>query len=286
MGQLGYSGAETALGKTTPATLRATIEAEFHNAASNPVIKGGKVTGRTDRSYAYEKGVGVLKTADGAVKLTWNAGVTALVAQPSVSRTDVIYVDADGAVKVGTEGAVNESTVIVIDRMVAPAGMTQTNQATRKYKRNYALPYGATLGWLGTWAHIGSGEVPKANTTICDFGIWVPTDRWVDIYVQQSIHGTVDYGLPDSDSRKLAWGAMAYKVFVDNVLLQAFEIEYTRFRSSHSHVIWAVNTDQGEHRIRVERAFTNVGADPIFYGGGVDKEAGNFVGVADRGVAE
>ena len=289
MGQVGYSGNETSLGKTSPEDFRRFLDALYTNAGSNPVIKGGRVSGRADRSYAYAAGVGVLQVGAGAVVLTWGSGTTSLVTQPSVARTDVIYVDSEGAVRVAAEGAVNESSVIVIDKMVLPAGATATSQATRKVNRNFALPYGTSMGWLGQpWIHIFGGPVSKSTSwsTLTSVNFSTSTDRIVDIVIHQSIHGLVDYGLADSDARKLAVGAMAYRVFLDNVHLRSFEIAFNRFRAVSNHTIHYVHVSEGAHTVRVERRWTGVGADPIYFGGGPDLEEGNFVGVKDVAVAE
>lgn len=287
MGQVGYAGNETPLGKTSSADFRRFLAALWVNTDTNPVLYGGEVSGRPDRAYAYSAGVGAIKVGDGSVVLTWAAGQTSLVAQPTTPRTDVVYVGADGAVRVGTEGVVNESNVVVLRRMAAPAGMTATTQATRKGGRNFALPYGASLGWLGSWLHIYQGQVSQSQTwsTLTSIPFSVPTDRIVDIEVHQSIFGEIDYGWPETDARKLGVGAMHYRAFVDNVHIRSFEIQFTRYRAVSNHTIHFHQVAEGNHILRVERRWTGVGAYPWYFGGGADLEEGNFIGIKDQGVA-
>lgn len=286
MGQVGYSGSETTLGKTSSADLRRLLGALWVNTDRNPLLTGGDVTGRAAMSYAYTAGVGAAKVGDGAVVLTWGPGNTSPVTVPSTARTDVIYCGLDGAVRVGTEGSVNESEVIVLRKMRAPGGMSATTQATPAGSRRFALPYGASVGWLGAWMHVYSGDVSKSETfsTLTSIPFWVPTNRLVDIQLHQSIHGRVDYGLPDTDARKLATGAMAYRVSLDGSRLRQLEMRYDRYRAVSNHSIHMVPVTEGNHTLLVERRWTGVGVDPIYFGGGPDLEEGNFVGVLDAGV--
>lgn len=287
MGQVGWSGTETPLGKTSTADFRRFLGALWVNTDRNPLLRGGDVSGRPDLRYAYADGVGAVRVGDGSVVLNWAPNNTALVTTPSVARTDVIYCDKNGAVRVGSEGTFNEAEVIVLRRMRAPAGMTATSQATPVGTRTFALPYGASVGWLGAWIHIYAGDVSKNTefSTLVTIPFWVPTNRIVDIQMHQSIHGRVDYGLPDSDARKEATGAMAYRVSLDGTKLRQLEMPYSRWRAVTNHSIHMVSVAEGEHLLRVERRWTGIGADPIYFGGGADLEEGNFVGVQDMGVS-
>lgn len=287
MGQLGFSGAETALGKTTPPDLRRIIAAQFVNSDKNPVLAGGEVTGRADRIYSYAAGVGILKTADGAVFLTWPAGVTAQVTQPTTARVDVIYVDNQGAVRVATEGAVNEAQVIVIDKMAAPAGMTATNQATRRVNRNYALPYGATLGWLSMFTETHSqGEAVNKNRIVWTTQRFqVPTDRLLQLRMHQTIYGSHTASAPSTDFAQYGVGSMKYWLYVDNVLMREFELGYSRIWEVRMHnVDFEVNA--GEHTVRLERQHVWGTANPIYFGSANNIWQPSSVGIHDEGVSE
>lgn len=238
------------------------------------MMKGGKVSGRSDMSYAYEAGVGVMQVGDGAVVITWPAGNTALVATPSTARTDVIYASADGGVRVGTEGVVNEATAIVLDRMAAPAGMTATTQATRVRSRNFAVPYGASLGYIMGYQEWRNGPVPQAETMFTG-GFWVPTDSWIDLHVNQAIYTEVTGGQ----------GWVHYRVEMDGEHFADFELAYLRGLVHSEKLLRRIPVNEGSHTVKVSRLWWT-GDQPRFFYGGVERLDGGGVSAAHMGVRE
>lgn len=275
MGQFGADKTDIA-GGTTPEVLQQSIAAQWVNSSRNPVVGGGTVTTRGDLRYNVAAGVGLIKTAAGAKYVTWNAGMTALVAQPSTARTDVIFVRANGQVDVAAEGTVNESTVCVLDKLVLDAGATQTSGRSRRaYNRLWALPYGGTLGFLAAYQEWRLGGVPTPET------MWqgrfaVPTDRLVNIDLQHGVHADLDQS---------ALGSVRYTVHLDSQLVKTVDLPAFPHYASPQHRIHAVRVTAGVHELRVRR-IGKAGPSLSFHGGGSEMLEGGFVGVLDIGVAE
>lgn len=275
MGQFGAAKTDIA-GGTTPEVLQQTIAAQWVNSSRNPVVGGGTVTTRGDLRYNFAAGVGLIKTAAGAKYVTWNAGMTALVTQPSTTRTDVIFVRANGQIDVAVEGTVNESTVCVLDKMVLDAGATQTSGRSRRaHNKAWALPYGGTLGFLAAYQEFRQGRVPVSET------MWqgqfaVPTDRWVNFELQQGIHAELSQN---------ATGTIRYAVELDNALISTVDMPAFPHRIASQHTMHAARVDAGVHTLRVRRA-GQAGPPMFFFGGGAERLTPGFVGVIDMGVAE
>lgn len=273
MGQWGFDKTAPA-GGTTPEDVQRIFAAEWYNADQSPVIAGGTVTGRADLRYNYAAGVGLVRTALGNVKVTWPAGTTALVTQPAVTRVDIVYVDSAGLVRVGTQGVVDESNVCVMDRMALPAGATMTNGASRAHTRNFAIPYGASLGYIMGYQEWRTGPVPQAETMFTG-GFWVPTDSWIDMHVIQGIHTDIHAG----------YGIVHYRVELNGEHLEDFELPYSSGMVSTEKLMRRIPVVEGDHTVKVSRLWWN-GDQPYFFHGGVEKLPGGGVSAAHMGVRQ
>lgn len=273
-----------AAGGTSPLNLQQIFAAQWVNSGSNPVIKGGKVTGRSDLTYAYSAGVGLVKTANGVVYRTWDAGVTKLLNQPTVTRTDVIFVDRTGQIDVKVESSFDESQVCVLAKMIIPAGATSTSPATLKYDVNYAMPYGAAHGWVAAYGEYRSGAVPQSESMF-QGSFNFSTDRKVDFLVRQAIYGD-HQGHPATDARSLGMGWCRYELVVDSSLVQTFELPYTRGYTSAAWDFLAHTVPAGPHTFQVKRK-SWTGQPARFFGSMAgEKLSGGFVGVRDAGVSQ
>lgn len=284
MGQFGLDKSAAA-GGTKPQHLQQIFAAQWHNSDSNPVIAGGEVSGRGDLRYNYAAGVGLVRTAHGVVYVTWDAGTTALLDQPSVTRTDVVYVDVTGGVFVGVEGAVNEANVCVIDRMVLPGGATATSAAVRARSRNFAMPFGAQLGWLAMFVDPRpQGEaVPRARQTWAQLDFWVPTDRACQIRMHQCVYGQHNAGAPSTDYTNAGIGAMKYWAYLDGQLYRSWEIGYSRIWEARIHNV-DFDVTEGAHTLRVERQHVWGNAIPLNFGSAENVWQPASIGIHDEGV--
>ena len=164
---------------TTPTDMQRIIGAQYMNSGLLP--NGGlEVTGTSSMSYAVTAGAVFMWTSF-ASKLGMLVPVEATTVQtnpaPSTgSRTDTIYVDGDGAVRVAI-GSSNIPSGVAIARFTVPAGITATKSATQSIDRNFAIPAGASLGRLAQWRDPGGGVVGSAETTRFTGRFHLPSDR-------------------------------------------------------------------------------------------------------------
>lgn len=285
MGQVGDIRKSSA-GPTMPADMQQWIASQYTNSETNPIIRGGEVTGRADLAYQVAAGVGLVKTPAGSMVITWDGGQTKLITQPSTTRTDVIFVDGTGQVDVQPEGAFDESKVIILDKKSLPAGATATTRATGSHNLNYALAYGAQLGWLDMYIE----PRPEGNTARKDRFDWchlrftAPTDRDIQVRIHQCLYGAHAVGTPATDWSQYGLGSMQYWLYVDDVLERQFEISYNRTTEAKLQFI-DFEALRGDHRVRIERKH-QFGADPIHFGSPNNLWQPGSAGIWDCGVSK
>lgn len=238
-------------------------------------------------AYAYSAGVGILSVADGAVMISWPSATTAVVTTPSVARTDLIYVGADGLVRVGAEGTVNEAQAIVIRRMRMPAGATATGQAVPVGDRIFAMPYGANLGWLAMYIepYYQGQPVNKADHDWVTLQFAVPTDRACQLRMHQCIYGNHNISTPYTDFGGHSVGSMEYTMFVDNVMIRRWEIGYDRRWEAREHPI-DFNVNEGAHTVRIRRRWVWGDPEPMHFGDPSNIWQPGSAGIHDEGARE
>lgn len=164
---------------TTPADLQRIIGAQYMNSGLLP--NGGlTVTGTSGMAYAVTAGAVFMWTSSVA-KLGMLVPVEGTTVQtnpaPSTgSRTDTVYVDGDGAVRVAI-GSSNIPSGVAIAKFTVPAGITATTSATQSIDRNFAIPAGASLGRLAQWRDPGGSVVGASEVTRFTGRFHLPSDR-------------------------------------------------------------------------------------------------------------
>ncbi|OYO16641.1 hypothetical protein CGZ93_17935 [Enemella dayhoffiae] len=282
---MGQFGLDDALSPTVPEDMQRVIQAMYPTASTGPIMIGGGVAGRSDMAYGYTAGAGIVGTAHGGVIVTWLAGQTAPVPQPATSRLDIVYVGLDGAVRVAA-GTAPPAGSCVLDKMRLQAGSTSTASATREWDKNYAMPYGGSEGYLDMDIHpLTNAPVSRTWHTFSTLDFTVRTDRHIDVIARQAVTSYPPASLPDSDMRKLGPGSMLYAFNLDGVLMESMEVPFDRRWTAHYAGCRAWKVQAGTHQIRIDRMCT-WGADPVRFGGGVDKFVGEMAAVLDVGVAE
>lgn len=185
-----------------PLTHRRIIKSHWANAG---IVSGLKVTGGSGLTYNVSAGNAVLSRSDsdGYTEAYWEGGTTNAVStgDPSNPRIDTVWLkaydaqqgDPDNRVHVGvTQGTPSSSPVapsapsgcLAIARMRMPAGATSTSSAQQTTARDYAIPYGSSLGRIGHYHDTTNGNIDTtryAKTTRCAVSVNVPTDRLVDL---------------------------------------------------------------------------------------------------------
>lgn len=194
-----------------PLTHRRIIEARWANPG---ILSGLAVTGGSGLTYGVSAGNAVLSrsASDGYTEAYWDGGQTPAVSvgDPSNPRIDTVWLkandvqqgDGDNRVHVGvTQGTPSSSPVApsapsgatAIAAMRVPAGATSLSGATQTTQRQYAIPYGATLGLLASYRYSTNGAFDTTKykkTTRCAVQVTVPTDRLVDLRLSCSASGS------------------------------------------------------------------------------------------------
>lgn len=228
---------------TTPEDVQLAIGQMYHNAGILPGDRAeSRVKGTTGWSYAVPSLVAFAWTSRAARRgvLIPVEAETLPVSAPSggAARTDTIYVGSDGVVKIA-QGSSAPGGAVVIDRMVIPAGATNTQGAVSNWDIVYAIPTGASLGRLAFWAHPGSGTIPTARTLQYTKRFYVPSDRLVKVDL-----GTTLRSVGSSPGRA------EFLVSIDGVWQRNLAAHYdTNWRSYHGS--WSTGVSVGEHVIEL-----------------------------------
>lgn len=226
---------------TSSADMRRIIGAMYEN--SGVVPNGGlTVEGTSSMAYKVNHGVAFMfdSVSSGLGRLAPVDTVTVNTAPaPSTgSRTDTIYVDSDGVVRVH-EGT-NPPHGIVVGQFVVPAGITSTNNAQRAINRTYAIPVGSSLGQLATWeAPSGPGPSSSSRTTRYSTRFQVPTDRLVRVDLTATLR-TID-----SDN-----GHVGFGVSIDSGFSRALSCYMWNAWRTYSGT-WTTVVPAGTHTISV-----------------------------------
>ena len=256
---------------TEPVDMQRVIWSLFE--ANEPlIVRGCQVTGAASMEYKVSPGVvyipngagrGILVPIDAAT-------ISADPAPSSGSRTDHIYADATGSVKVGSY---LPSGAVELDRRRVSAGVTSTSSAPGVADRRYATLAGAARGLVYSWVDPTGlrANWDGAYKTRCRTTITCDTDRHVDFRLTQSM-GSNDHG------------SAMWEIWIDGKRWQSREFEVTlrwdsRFSACTAHLT------AGTHDIEL-RAKKETGSKPFIYGGGGNaKQPGNRFEVVDLGAA-
>ena len=281
-----------------PHTHRKIIQARW----SNPgVITGLSVTGGSGLTYSVSAGCAVVTRgeSDGYAEAYFEGGSTPAVSagDPSNPRVDLVWIkandiqqgDDDNRVHVGvTSGTPAASPVapsapagcLPIASMLVPAGATSTASAQMDSERDYAIPYGATLGLLGE--NVDTRDMIGDSVA----GAWhyenaveftVPTARLVELIYSCTFSNT-----PSNSGDFLSWGVAAFQIDGEDVPHSGTEWQATNNVWEDHEVSCLVEVSAGTHVARVRNGkFSGSPSN----GGGLDAERkGRTLRVWDRGV--
>lgn len=251
---LGIAQLEDGTG-TDPLTLRRIIQARWANPG---IVCGLEVSGGTGLTYSVSAGCAVTSRAetDGCCEAYFPGGSTPAVAagDPSSPRIDVVWLrandpqqgDADNSVTVGvTSGSPAPSPVapdapagcLPLASMLVPAGATSTGSAQPASQRDYAIPYGASLGLLAeaqdTRDYVKQNDNSYSRAASVQFT--VPTARVVELEMRACIGACRPDGSLGGDWLNYAIGSFYVKCSasddpLDNV--DGGSMQITCFRSN------------------------------------------------------
>lgn len=177
---------------TSPADMRRVLGSLFHTNGILPT-GGGQATGTSSMAYAVTPGAAVFWTTGGgpgeraAMVVPFEATTVQTDPAPATgSRTDTVYVDADGAVRVaiGTEPPAGNIHLAMFD---VPAGITATTAASRRLNRVYTTLAGASMGRLAQWVDPGGGPAGTAEVVRHQSQFYLPSDRMLRVDLSLTI---------------------------------------------------------------------------------------------------
>ena len=230
---------------TTPEDVQLAIGQMYQNAGILPGNRAtSRVKGTSGWSYAVPSLVAFVWTSYAARRavLVPVEADTLPVSAPTggAARTDTIYVGSNGVVKIA-QGSSAPGGAVVIDRMVIPAGATNTQGATSNWDITYAIPTGASLGQLVHWdipAGTYSGATGK-DIIRHTKRFTVPTDRLVRVEISVSTQST---------SSANGWSAIG--VEIDGTWRRALHAAYDGREETRS-AVWTAELPAGAHTLTV-----------------------------------
>jgi len=168
---------------TTPTDLQRVIGSMYMNSGLLP-NGGGRSTGTSGMAYKVDAGAAFMWTSSSAklgMLVPFEATTVQTDAAPATgTRTDTIYVDGNGGVRIAI-GSTSIPSGVKIAEWKVPAGITATTSAQESVNRNFAIPAGATLGRLAQWKDPGGGRVGASQITRHTEQFALPSDRLIRV---------------------------------------------------------------------------------------------------------
>lgn len=294
---------------TDPITLRRIIKAKWVNTG---IITGLTVTGRNDLRYNVSAGAAVVSRSDsdGYAEAYWEGGQTEAVSTGDASnpRIDSIWVkandvqqgDDDNYVTVGvTQGTPAASPVapvvptgcLVVAEMKVPAAATSTSSAQMNSDRDYAIPYGATLGLLGenvNTADLFGNPTPRFWYYENQVSFYVPTDRLVELVYSCTFTNAENQTI--GAGGWISWGVAAFQIDGVDVPHSGTEWQASNGVWEDHQVSCIVEVSAGQHTARVRNGLMShqyEAGRPYFRYSDNDEVSykGRILRVWDRGIA-
>lgn len=228
---------------STSADMQRIIGAQYLNSG---VLPNGGLTVEGTSTMAYKVNPGALfMWTDFSARLGMLVPVDGITvpttAAPSTgTRTDTIYVDGDGAVRVVPSASIPNG--VAVARFSVPAGITATTSASQSLDRNFALATGSSLGRLAQWKDPGGGVVGGDEATRFSGRFFLPSDRLIRLDITTTIK-----------SSTATPGTAQFEVEFDNGagstrrMLAAHTSNWTTTTSS-----WSFVASEGDHTLTIK----------------------------------
>lgn len=265
---------------TTPVDLQRIVGAQF---VANGILSGLDVVGTSSMTYQVSAGAAFMwKSSSSRLGMLVPVEATTISAPDAPatgSRVDTIYVNGDGQVGRVTGTAIPSG--IAIARFNVPAGVTSTSGAQLRIDRDWAIPYGASLGRLhrfhdpanGVWGNV-------APMKLGDGQFELPSDRLVDF----RLTWTASAEPAGTDQR--TWGVARWFVYVEGPTTARFSTNW-HYQGIHPRTEYMTQTiplQQGTYRTWYVQERMG-GARFRHHSGGPDGWLGNRFEVWDGGVS-
>ena len=274
----------------TPLGLQRVIGQMYWN---DGIIPGNRtqsrVKGTTGWAYAVPSGAAFVwsSAAERRGVLVPFEAETIAVSPPSSgsSRTDVIYIGMDGLVRVAEGRTANTAPAggVVIDRMVIPAGATNTQGATSNFDIRYAIPTGTSLGQLHHFHDPKDGV--KGNVAPMTLGtgrFTLPSDRIIRFDMLHCL-SAIQPSSTDQPSAAIRW-----RLYIDDQIETTFTTRVTRAAPQTNQMSYYKELSVGTHKVHYVQDQIEGLSGPGWrhHKGGGDAWPGNRFEVWDAGVAD
>lgn len=267
---------------TTPEGLQRWLGSQYMNTGIIPGKNIGTVTGTSSWSYAYDAGCAfmyVSQASGNGIMVPFEKGTVPTSPAPSTgTRSDVIYVDTNGVVRVA-QGATNAPQGVVLDRRVVSAGATSTNSSVSNWDKSFSIPAGASLGLLHRF-HDPAADNLIGNVSPMTLGAGrfsLPSDRLVRFDLTHCI-SAVD-GEWDTNATVMLW-----QVFIDNKQEMSFTTRAEWDMPQANFMSFTKQLSAGAHTVHYVQSRLK-GARFRHHKGTADAYLGNRFEVWDAGVS-
>lgn len=184
----------------TPLVHRLCQKAQFENTG---LLDGLAVTTNSDLTYTLEAGCAVTSRGDSdgfCIAYFEGGSVSTEAGDASSPRYDVVYIKANDVSQGDSSNVVEAGVVqgtpatspsipevptgaIAVETLLVPAGMTMTSACTPTDEVLYAVPFGASMGLLGSYSDSYTGDQNWDTTWYqqSSIKVTVPTRRLVEV---------------------------------------------------------------------------------------------------------
>ena len=246
---------------------------------------GGNVIGTSDMSYKVYPGAAFVWTnqAQRLGVLVPFDGVTVPTdpAPASGSRTDVVYVDTNGDVRVNVGYQPGGGGGVILAKFTVPAGVSSTASLSPSVDRDYAIATGATRGRLHAFHDPANGVKGNQNPMTLGTGRFaIPSDRYMRFDLTHCISA-----MQDADQTAEA-AALRWRVYIDNVLEVAFVTRAQWKNPQVNFMSFTKSLPKGVHTVHyVQDQIEGLKTGFMHHKGGPDAYPGNRFEVWDAGAA-
>lgn len=229
---------------TTPTDMQRIIGAQYATSGLLP-SGGGIVTGTSSMAYDVTAGAAFMWVSSAAkLGMLVPFEATTVVTDPAPAtgtRTDTVYVDGNGAVRVAI-GSATAPSGVAISRWTIPAGITATTSASQRLDRDFAIATGASLGRLAHWRDPGGGPAGPGQTTRHQSQFYLPSDRVLRADISAMIKSTNGTGILELQVQIIDKSGTTYS----RAMLCPFDADWRTYGAS-----WSFEIPEGTTTLKV-----------------------------------
>ena len=243
----------------------------------------GVVSGTSSMEYQVAAGVAVFPAGYcQSIAVPFERGrVATLPAPTSGTRTDYVYLTADGAVQVGRT---QPNGTALLDKRTVPANITATTATTSVLgDMVYSPLYGASSGKIlgHTVEGADNQEIDAADRLMLSRTFTLDSDRVVQINLLTTYRTDATFA-DNANYASIKWG-----IYIDGAHNRTFQFHVNRVPETKN-AIYTVTLPAGTHNIQVRRSIERYpinGVKVLYRYGGESKWPGTRLELYDMGMA-